>query len=156
MSEIRRPYNAGFTLLELMIAVAIIGILASIAIPAYNDYLVKSRRAAAQSFLLQVASQQNSILLDLRRYVAVANNAAFPNAPTAVNPGVNLALPDNIAQYYNVAVAAANPVNAAPSFTVTATPIGGQAADTLCGALTINELGVKGENGTGTPAQCWK
>lgn len=157
MSGMRLRTEAGFTLIELMIVVAIIGILASIAIPSYNDYLVKARRGAAQSFLMQVASQENQILLDRRRYVSVANNGVFQNAPsTDASSGVNLPVPENVLNYYDVTVAATNPTGAPPTFVVTATPRGSQVADTLCGTLSLNELGTKGETGAGTPADCWK
>lgn len=157
MSEMRLRTEVGFSLIELMIVVAIIGILASIAVPSYNDYLVRSRRGAAQSFVMQVASQENQILLDRRRYVSVANNGVFQNAPsTDASSGVNLPVPENVVNYYDVTVAATNPAGAPPTFVVTATPKGSQVADTMCGNLSLNELGSKTVSGTGTPADCWK
>lgn len=157
MSGMRLRTEAGFSLIELMIVVAIIGILASIAVPSYNDHLVKVRRGAAQSFIMQVASQENQILLDRRKYVSVANNGVFQNAPsTDASSGVNLPVPENVVNYYNLTVVATNPTGSPPTFVVTATPTGSQVADTMCGNLSLNELGTKGETGTGTPADCWK
>lgn len=146
----------GFTLIELMIAVAIIGILAAIAVPNYNTYITKSRRAAAESFLMTLSNQEAQLLLDLRRYVSVANNADFPNTPTAASPGLNITVPDDISQFYNVSIVATNSATAAPTFVVTATPVGAQAAaDTQCGSLSIDQAGTKTITGTGTVSSCW-
>lgn len=146
----------GFSLLELMVVVAIIGILAAIAIPNYNRYITKSRRAAAESFVMTLSNQEAQLLLDLRRYVSVANNAAFLNAPTDASPGLNVAVPGDVSSYYNVSIVATNPANAAPTFTVTATPVGGQAAaDTQCGSISIDQAGTKTITGTGTVSSCW-
>ena len=69
--------NSGFTLIELMITVAVIGILAAVAYPSYNDYLIRATRSAAQSFMLDVSNKEEQYLLDARIYAAVANNAGF-------------------------------------------------------------------------------
>jgi len=60
--------QAGFNLVELMVALVIIGILAAIAVPSYSSYRVKSARAAAQAELLQLASLQEKIYLNSNRY----------------------------------------------------------------------------------------
>ncbi|CAG4882564.1 Type IV pilus biogenesis protein PilE [Georgfuchsia toluolica] len=147
----------GFSLLELMVVVAIIGILAAIAIPSYNNYITKSRRAAAASFVMTLSNLEAQVLLDLRSYVSVANNAAFPNTPTdATNPGLNVAVPGDVSSYYNVSIVATNPAAAAPTFVVTAAPVGGQAAaDTQCGSISIDQTGTKAITGTGTVSGCW-
>lgn len=146
----------GFSLLELMVVLAIIGILASIAIPNYTSYIVKSKRAAAAAFIMGLSNSEAQVLLDLRQYVSVANNAAFPNAPTAVSPGLAVTVPNDVSNNYNVSIAAANPANAPPSFVITAAPTGGQAtADAACGSLTIDQTGTKGISGTGSVATCW-
>ena len=146
----------GFSLLELMIVVAVIGILAGIAIPNYQSYVVKSKRAAAEAFIMGLSNSETQLLLDLRQYVSVANNAAFPNAPTAANPGLGLTVPTDVSANYNISIAATNPANAPPTFVITAAPTGGQAtSDTACGSVTINQAGTKGISGTGSVATCW-
>jgi type IV pilus assembly protein PilE len=138
----------GFTLIELMAAVAIIGILVAIAYPSYLGQVRKSNRSAAQQFMADVASREQQVLLDLRAYVAVTATGYFPNAPGAGNPGLNLTVPTNASGNYDFVVAAPAPTASAPlpTFTITATPKGKQAVD---GALTLDSAGVK------APANKW-
>lgn len=123
----------GFTLIELMIATAIVGILAAIAYPSYSSYLVKSNRAAAQAHLMDLAQAEQQYFADSRSYAATV---AALNATT----------PSNVSSKYTVSIA----VDAGPpaSFTISATPKAGtaQVAD---GALTIDNAGVK------TPGTKW-
>ena len=124
----------GFTLLELVTVVAIVAILAAIALPSYTDYVRKSRRTEAMSFL---KDQQ----LRLERHRTDRANFAGYTLPTG-GPG---------SSYYNYGLTA---TSAAPnSYTLTATPTGSQAADE-CGTLRIvNTEGVV----TRTPSapRCW-
>jgi type IV pilus assembly protein PilE len=133
----------GFTLIELMIAVAVAGILAAVAYPAYLDQMRKSRRSAAQSTMLAVAQKEMQVFLDSRSYAAAANAAAIAAAPLRIGVG------PEVTNFYTLAVAVTTPAGAPPTFTITATPTGNQASDT-CGTMTVNHLGVK------TPASgCW-
>lgn len=144
--------NKGFTLIELMIVVVIVGILAAIAVPSYQQHVVKSNRAAAEAFMLQAANKEEQVMLDMRGYVAVAANANFQNAPNAATPGLNLSVPTEVSKFYNIAIT----TPAAASYLITATPIGSQLTnDTKCNALTLDQAGTKGKNGTGAVAECW-
>lgn len=127
--------HRGFTLVELLVAMAIVGIIALFAYPSYEAYIVRSNRAAAQSVLLDVAQRQQQYLLDNRSYATWAQITA-----------ADLTVPSNVSQYYNVTTTpAAGPP---PTFTATATPIAGkrQASDVT---LSIDNTGAK------TPAGKW-
>ncbi len=129
-----RVRAGGFTLIEVMIVVVVIGILAAVAVPAYHDHLRKARRAAAQSHLMDIAQRQQQYLLDARSY-----------APDLATLGI--ATPSDVSAFYDAPVIAA-PVGTRPTFTVTITPKTGthQVPD---GELSINSAGVK------TPTDKW-
>jgi type IV pilus assembly protein PilE len=126
----------GFTLIEVMITVAIVAILAAIAYPAYQDQIRKSRRSAAQGVLLQVASREQQLFLDARQYVAAADVAALASTNIRVN------VDSSLQSAYGFSVATTAVAGAVPTFTVTATPTGNQTSD-QCGTMTVNESNVK-------------
>ncbi|MEY3289498.1 MAG: hypothetical protein RLZZ419_1740 [Pseudomonadota bacterium] len=117
-----------------MVTVAIVGILASIAYPSYQDSVMKSRRADAQGALLGYANT-------MERHFTVNNT--YIGAPT--NSGT---------AYYDITVSA-DPAVTASTYTLNAVPTGVQVND-KCGTLTITHTGVKGFTGTGgSVALCW-
>ena len=127
---------SGFTLIELVVVMAIAAILAAVAIPNYSEYVMRSHRSAVQSFISDVASRQSQFFLDRRSFAATvaALNMAAP--------------PADVTARYTVAIA----VVAGPpaGFQVSATPIGTQATD-RCGLLTIDQAG----NRTAVATRCW-
>ena len=129
----KQSTSRGFTLIEVMITVAIIALLAAVAYPAYTDHLRKSRRAEAQSLMMNVALRQQQFLLDTRAYAADLS-------------ALQVTTPASVASYYGVAMVVGT--GAVPEFTVTATPLGAQEGD-KCGVLQLDEQGTK------SPANCW-
>jgi len=131
--------NQGFTLIELMIVVAIVSILATLAYPSYMDHVRKGSRAKAQAFLLDLAQLQQSYLLVHREYAGNLGELGF-----AQNADGNLALGADVASLsdaYNVAqISVNNLVGPPPSFNLTLTPRADspQEAD---GALCLNNAG---------------
>ena len=130
----------GFTLIELMIVVAIIGILATIAYPSYLAFVEKSRRGDAIASLADIRIAQEKWR---------ANNTTY--AASSALPGFDSSSKDG---YYsmNILITAST---AAYEFKATATPTGAQSSDTTCGTFAINANGI---DGTGSYASndCWE
>lgn len=120
----------GFTLVELLITVAVIAMLATIAYPTYVGYKVRATRAAAQSFLIDLANRERLHFLDARAY---ANSLAKLGAAS---------IPPEISSYYLIPDPVVDNTAAPPTFTLSATAKAGtmQAKD---GDLSINSFGMK-------------
>lgn len=126
-----RKLQQGFTLIELMVTVAIVGILAAIAIPSYSSYVQKSRRTSATTALLDLASREAKYYSTNNVYTDSMFNLGYvSNGP--------IAIPDTSSNYYNLSVTKIS----TNDFTATATNTGTQVKDS-CGTYTINNLGVK-------------
>jgi type IV pilus assembly protein PilE len=124
--------SSGFTLIELMITVAIIGILAGVAYPSYTSYVLRSHRADAQAQMMEIANRQQQFLLA---------NRSYASAQALADSGY--ALPSSVAARYDYAVSTSS---SPPSFTITFTAKGSQSSD---GNLTLSSTGEK------TPASKW-
>lgn len=134
----------GFTLIELMIVVAIIGIIAAVAYPAYQDSIAKSRRTDAQANLLELAQFMERHYTANGRYTD-GDATTAPSLPFAESPK------DGANKYYDLDLSTIT----ATAFTLTATPKGAMAGD-ACGNLTLTHTGVKGRSGTLALEQCWR
>ncbi|NEX60288.1 type IV pilin protein [Noviherbaspirillum galbum] len=122
-----RADRRGFTLIELMVTVAIVGVLAAIAYPSYTSHFVKSNRAQAQAVLMEIAQKESTYVVDTRTYTNSLST-------------LGVTVPDKVLAQYTIEITA--PTSTPPSYTATATPIstGRQVAD---GALSIDSSGAK-------------
>ncbi len=135
----------GFTLIELMITVAVIAILAAIAVPSYFQYTLRSNRSAAESLMQEMASAQERYMVDSRAFAGSRTVLGYGTLPNTVEPNYTIAM---------VATAASASGGTPPGYTITATPKGSQVRDTACAALTLNGDGSKLASGGAT--NCWK
>jgi len=133
-----RKSSRGFTLVELMVTVAVIAILAAIGYPAYTNYTYKARRTEATGSLLDFATRMERFYAD---------NNAYPVSGDGVEVADIMGSATTEHDYYTLGFAA----QAAQSYTLQAVPGGAQSSDT-CGTFTINSLGARNVSGTGT---CW-
>ncbi len=134
----------GFTLIELMIVVVVVAVLSSLAYPSYREFVVKAKRTEGKAALLDAAQA-------LERHFT--NYNTYPSSLSTA--GVRTYSGDSAAKAaYTIAIAAGASGSLASSFTLTATPANGH-VDAKCGNLSLNQLGVKGETGTLTAAECW-
>ena len=147
----RHPEN-GFTLIELMIVVAIISLLAAITYPAYLDYVIKSKRSIATSTLTQIAARQEQFRMDNKQYAADLTNLGYPSDPLIVDDASNFVAAGTSGQTYSISVNRPN----AQEYTLTATPLGAQAdRDTACDSFTLTHEGTKGVTGAKSVRDCW-
>jgi len=141
--------NAGFTLVELMIVVVIATILLTIAIPAYNTSIRKSRRTEAKTALLDLAGREE-------RYYNMSSPPAYSSTPSDLGYGTGT-FPMTVGSgYYQISsvVVTAATATALPTYTITAVPItADQLKDTTCLFFSINSAGT--QNATTMPT-CWQ
>ncbi|WP_278043911.1 type IV pilin protein [Legionella nagasakiensis] len=140
----------GFSLIELLIVMAIVGILASIAYPTYQDYVTRARRSDGQSALLDLASRMERYYSEHHTYQTATIGTG--NATDVLSSNTS---PEG---WYSLSISSAT----GSTYTLQAIPVSTQATlDTLCQTLTLNQLGVKGittgpaGTPTGNAAQCW-
>ena len=140
-------HRKGFTLIELMITVAIVAILAAVAYPTYRSYVMRSNRVEAQNALLQIQVAQEKFFLQHNRYATT--NTELTNAPGDATPGLGMRSTTEHG-YYTLSLAP-GPGGSVNGYTATATATGGQAQDTDCPTFSITHTGVRSPS-TG----CWK
>ncbi len=132
----------GFTLIEMMIVVAMIAIISTIAFSSYQSSTVRANRAAAANYVLEVANMQERFLLDNRNYAT--SMTALGATP-----------PAEVSNHYTVTTGDNNGTSTVPSYFVKADPKAAQNTnDTDCGWLQLDNIGNKTTEIAGT--RCWR
>lgn len=140
--------TAGFTLIEMMIVVAIIGILAAIAYPSYQEYVLRGNRSEGQALLNDAAARQERYFAQNNAYVTAQANIARLGMRNTSGTTVT----SDTGKY---TLTISSPNNSG-GYLLTATPQGTQAKDTKCGNLTLNAMGTRGVSGSTSVNDCWK
>ena len=140
------PVNAGssrgFSLIELMITVAIVAILATVASAAYTSQTQKARRTDARSALLDLAGREEKLFSLANAYSALPSDLGYGALPWPINVGSN---------YYQVTVTTPTPT----SYTITAVPINSQLGDTTCTSLIVDQTGAQSATPAANASTCW-
>ena len=140
----------GVTLMELLIVVAIISIIASVAYPSYTQFVVRAKRAVATGMLMQIADRQQQFFMDNKRYAGSLTNLGYASDSIMIDEEGAVVTTADGGRVYNVEISASNIV----TYELTATPQLKQAEkDTDCGNLTLTNTGEKGYSGSG--GNCW-
>jgi type IV pilus assembly protein PilE len=139
--------QGGFTLIELMVTVAIVAILATIATASYTSQIRKSRRTDARSAVLDLAGREEKLFSTTNAYSQTGSDLGYGAFPLNIGSG-----------YYSINVVSpdpAQPVATQPNYLITATAINAQAADLQCTSLSVDQTGKQTSVGTATVATCW-
>jgi type IV pilus assembly protein PilE len=156
-----RRRNRGFTLVELIVAMVILATLAAIAIPSYNQYVLKSHRTEAKSALMDAASLEERYFSTSNLYTSNGMNLGYGIAGPPVPVGTGYYVISVITAVAPVAPTAAVPGGTPATFTITAVPAAGsmQVSDTACASFSINSQGQQTaltSGGTDNTANCWQ
>ncbi len=143
--------SSGFTLIELMVTVAIVTILATIAVTSYTSQVQKSRRTEAKSALLDLAGREERLFSTTNTYTNLESALGYGGAVAMTN----MAFGNGYYQLTAVTPDTVNQPGITNSYLLTANPVGPQAGDTQCGSFSVNQLGVQTVSGTLTAASCW-
>ncbi|HTO19474.1 MAG TPA: type IV pilin protein [Pseudomonas sp.] len=146
----------GFTLIEVMIVVAIIGILAAIAYPSYQEHTLRAGRADGKAKLMEILQAQERFYSQNQRYIADLDGDPSAAPPTGLGYAADPVISDE-GRYSIAAAACGNGAGQgiASCVILTATPRGAQVNDAACGNLTLNSRGERGRSGNGNLDACW-
>jgi type IV pilus assembly protein PilE len=160
-TQTHKAKPAGFTLIELMIAVAIVGILATIAATSYQRQVMQSHRTDARTALLDLAGREEKLFSTTNVYSASPAALGYGSSSTPATTIANAIQvgSSNGNNDYNVVILTPDPAqgSAPNTYSITATPIPGnpQAADTTCTSLVVNQLGQQTATPAANTATCW-
>ena len=150
MTNLPKHNEGGFTIMELMIVVAILVILISLAVPSYRDFVARSIRTQAKTTLVFVADRQEQFFLDNKSYANDISNLGFNSNPTYVDRDGSEVAAGSTDRVYKIQLTNTS----ATTYTAEAVPQLHQAtADTTCGTLSLTHSGQRSHSGSGS--DCW-
>src|SRR5690606_7402589 len=146
----------GFTLIEVMIVVAIIGILAAIAYPSYQEHTLRAGRADGKAKLMEIMQAQERFYSQSQRYIAALAGDPLALPPSGLGYAADPVISDE-GRYSITAAACGNGAGQgiANCVILTAARRGAQVNDAACGDLTLNSRGERGRSGNGNLDTCW-
>jgi len=145
-----RKRQRGVTLMELLTVVTIVAIIASVSYPSYTQFILRAKRSAGASMLLQMADRQQQFFMDNKQYAANMTNLGYASASISINDEGKVISASDTESIYTIGLTNTS----ATAYTLTATALHRQAAkDTKCGNLTLTNTGERGQSGSGE--NCW-
>ena len=150
MTTVDNMIQRGFTLVELMVVIAIVGVLVAVAYPSYSDYVTRSKRATAKSFLVSLADRQQQFFMDNKRFAIDMNELGYGDVFVSLDDQGNTMPGLALGRIY-----AAGVINVTPtSFVGLGIPQLGQAInDVKCGNMMLDQAGMRTNSVVGT--DCW-
>jgi type IV pilus assembly protein PilE len=148
--ELSKRRVRGYTLIELIVVIAIVALLLALVLPAYQEQLRSTRRSLGRAELLKVMTRQEQYFLDHRRYAEVLTDLKLPANPYAIDSQGDVVPSISSSRVYLISL-----VSRQNGYTLTATPQISQGADLVCGSLSLDSAGRKQSSGRGSVRDCW-
>jgi type IV pilus assembly protein PilE len=154
--------GTGFTLVELLIAVAVVAILTAIAVPSYRLYVQRGNRTVAKSAMTEILSRQNSFYVDRKHFATTFDKLGLSGSTVYLTRDGAMSSTSTTESIYEIKLAGDAATTTCPAtgsasatgFTVVARPINGQASDTRCATMCMGSTGIKSASGTDA-SNCW-
>jgi type IV pilus assembly protein PilE len=144
----RRSY--GFALLELLVVIVIVALLLVLTLPSYQQHLMSMRRALAGAALMDAMMRQEQFFIEHKRYAQRLTDLDYPAHPYAIDREGRVVSDQAEDRTYLIALEAAG-----NSYSLSATPQLVQAADSLCGTLSLDSTGTRRASGARPARECW-
>ncbi len=152
-NTMKRKDHVGFTMIELLIVVAIMAIIVAVALPNYREYVIKSNRSVAKGALLEVVSRQEQYFLNNRSYTDSLVDLGLPANYYLDSDGQTLAT--SVGGIYQITIDEPLSNTGETAYTLSAAPLNSQTEDGKCATFSIDEQALKVVSGTESAGYCW-